>query len=81
MSTNSQPKWFLTSKTIGGVIISVLPTLLPALGLSFSADDTQLFSAVWDAIVQLFGAGLAIVGRFKARGPATVLPTPATPPA
>lgn len=66
------PKWFLKSKTIWGVIISILPALLPAVGLSFSADDTVLISNGGDAIIQAIGAGLAIIGRFFSKGPATI---------
>ncbi len=69
-----EPKWFLKSKTIWGVVISILPALLPVLGLSFSADDTVLISNSGDAIIQAIGAVIAIYGRFVATGPATITP-------
>ena len=57
-------KYFLKSKTILGVILSVLPALLPALGISFSAEDNLLISNAVDAIIQSAGALLAVYGRF-----------------
>lgn len=59
-------KFFLKSKTIIGIIISMLPTLLPAVGLG--TDDTQLVSSNVDTIIQASGALLAVYGRFKAKG-------------
>lgn len=61
-------KFFLKSKTIIGVILSVLPALLPALGISFSADDAQMVSSNIDAVIQAVGAALALYGRFAAGG-------------
>lgn len=61
-------KFFLKSKTIIGVILSALPALLPALGITFSADDAQLVSSGVDALIQAVGAILAVYGRFAAGG-------------
>lgn len=61
-------KFFLKSKTIIGVILSALPALLPALGITFSADDAQLVSSGVDALIQAVGAVLAVYGRFAAGG-------------
>lgn len=61
-------KFFLKSKTIIGVLLSIAPTLLPALGLSFSVEDGQMISAGVDAIIQAVGAVLAVYGRFAAGG-------------
>ncbi len=66
------PKWFLKSKTILGLVISVLPALLPAIGISFGADDTQLVSGAVDGLVQGIGAILALYGRFVAKAPVTI---------
>ncbi len=66
-------KFFLKSKTVIGLIISVLPALLPALGLSFSADDGQLVSGSFDSIMQGVGGVVALYGRFAAGG-ISVLP-------
>lgn len=57
-------KFFLKSKTIIGILISALPTLLPALGFSFSVDDAQMVSTTVDAVVQAGGLLLALYGRF-----------------
>ena len=61
-------KFFLKSKTIIGVIMSVLPALLPALGLSFSVDDAAMVNSTVDALIQAGGAILAVYGRFMAGG-------------
>ena len=61
-------KFFLKSKTIIGVIVSILPVLLPELGVSFSAEDGQLINRFVDLVVQTAGAGMAVYGRFDAGG-------------
>ena len=67
-------KWFVKSKTLIGIVISVLPTILPALGISFGADDLQLVNGFVDASIQLIGASLAIYGRWVATQPVSVRP-------
>lgn len=59
-------KFFLKSKTIIGVIVSILPALLPELGISFSVEDGQLINNSVDAVIQGIGAVLAVYGRFVA---------------
>lgn len=59
-------KYFLKSKTVIGVILSMLPTLLPVFGVSFSEQDGQFVTSSADAILQGIGAALAIYGRFVA---------------
>lgn len=68
------PKWFIKSKTLLGVVLSILPALLPAIGVSFSVDDSQLVSGSVDGILQGIGALLAIYGRFVAKSPVTAAP-------
>lgn len=60
-------KIFLKSKTIWGVLIAALPALLPALGVTFSADDTHMISQLGDAIFQTAGLAIAAYGRFVAK--------------
>lgn len=60
-------KMFLKSKTVIGVVIAALPTLLPALGVDFSAADGQFVSSSVDAIIQGVGSILALYGRFVAK--------------
>jgi len=67
-------KWFLKSKTVLGVILSVLPTLLPLFGVSFSVEDGQLLTASSDSLIQFAGAMLALYGRFKASDVVTITP-------
>lgn len=67
-------KFFLKSKTILGVIISTLPTLLPIAGVSFSPEDGQLLMGGLDYIVQAAGALMAIYGRFTATDKVTLTP-------
>ena len=59
-----EPKWFLQSKTILGLIVSVLPALLPALGISFSGDDVGLVNNLVDSLMPFGGAAFAAYGRF-----------------
>ena len=59
-------KFFLKSKTILGIIISIMPALLPEVGVSFSEADGQLITSTWDSIIQSVGAVLAVYGRFDA---------------
>lgn len=61
-------KFFLKSKTIIGIIVSMLPVLLPEFGVSFSTDDAALINKNVDLIVQAIGASLATYGRFAAGG-------------
>ena len=61
-------KFFLKSKTIIGIIVSILPALLPQIGLSFSAEDGALINSTVDIIIQAAGAILATYGRFAAGG-------------
>lgn len=62
-----ESKIFLKSKTIWGVVIAALPALLPALGVSFSADDTHMISQLGDAVFQAVGLAFAAYGRFVAK--------------
>ncbi len=61
-------RFFLKSKTIIGIIVSILPALLPQLGLSFSAEDGALINTSVDQVIQAFGALIAVYGRFAAGG-------------
>lgn len=60
-------KFFLKSKTIIGIIVSILPALLPQFGVHFTADDGALINHVADLTVQLAGAVLAGYGRVVAK--------------
>jgi len=59
-------KIFLKSKTVWGVIVMVLPTLLPMLGLNLVGDDASLITNTGDALMTFIGGVLAIYGRVKA---------------
>jgi uncharacterized membrane protein (DUF441 family) len=61
-------KFFLKSKTIIGIIVSILPALLPQVGVSFSEADGQLINTTVDQVIQGIGAVLAFYGRFAAGG-------------
>jgi len=65
-------KFFLKSKTIIGVIVGILPSILPQLGVSFSVEDGQLINDFVDLTIEVVGAALAIYGRFVAEEPLTV---------
>jgi uncharacterized protein (TIGR02594 family) len=67
-------KWWAQSKTLWGTLITaaatVLPVVAPAIGVSLPADVIQTFGdqaiTAVQAVVGLFGTGLAIYGRFRA---------------
>jgi hypothetical protein len=61
-------KFFLKSKTVWGVIVMALPTLLPVLGVNLGQDETALITSTGDQFVTAIGGLLAIYGRFKAGG-------------
>jgi|TARA_B110000908_G_scaffold88114_1_gene105056 hypothetical protein len=61
-------KFFLKSKTLWGVIVTLLPVLLPILGVTFAEGSESLITETGDAFVQLLGAALAVYGRFDAGG-------------
>lgn len=61
-------KFFLKSKTIIGAIVSILPVLLPQIGISFSPEDGAMINDTVDKIIHAAGAVLAIYGRFDAGG-------------
>ncbi len=61
-------KNFLSSKTIQGILITVLPIILPLIGISFSADDGAVLSQNIDAIISAVGAIWATYGRIVASG-------------
>jgi|14_taG_2_1085336.scaffolds.fasta_scaffold12387_2 hypothetical protein len=64
-------KFFLKSKTIWGVIMMVVPQVLPIatlFGLPIGDGDVALLGSFGDAALETVGAGLAIYGRFQAGG-------------
>ncbi|MGD1955657.1 MAG: hypothetical protein ACFBZ9_10575 [Sphingomonadales bacterium] len=71
----SQPKWAARSITILGTLLTGAVVLAPVVGLNFGQDDAALITQGWDAVLEVIGIGTAIVGRFKASRPVTLLPT------
>ena len=69
-----EPKWFVTSKTVIGVIVSVLPVLLPSFGITFSPEDGTFVSGNVDMVIQAVGAILALYGRFVAKNSLSIAP-------
>ena len=67
-------KWFVKSKTILGIFLSVLPTILPIFGVSFGEDDAKLINGFVDASIQLAGVALAIYGRWVAKESVSIKP-------
>lgn len=74
-----EPKWFLQSKTILGLIVSILPALLPAVGVSFSGDDVGLVNGLVDSLMTFGGALFAAYGRWVAKSPVSAALKPGTP--
>ena len=60
-------KGFFTSKAIWGSIISVAATVLPMLGISFTAADGAEVSGWIEQIIAIAGAAFAMYGRVVAK--------------
>lgn len=65
---NPEIKSLFASKTVWGVVIAALPTVLAVFG--YKVSDVAAFSAgadqLVDGIITLVGSALAIYGRLKA---------------
>lgn len=59
-------KFILKSKTVVGVAIGFVPTLMALIGVDWSAEQTQEIKVLIDAGITLAGAGIAIWGRYSA---------------
>ena len=79
VNPSPNPKWFLKSKTIIGVLAAAIPTLLPVLGVGSDPQDGVLIQSVADRVIELGGLGIAVWGRFSASSPVTILPTKKKP--
>lgn len=69
-----QPKWFLKSKTIIGLLITVLPTMAELFGLTLIPGDVNFISAEMDKAIMGMGAVLVVIGRFKSTTSIKLLP-------
>lgn len=69
-----QPKWFLKSKTIIGLLITVLPTVAELFGLTLTPGDVNFISAEMDKVIMGMGAALVVIGRFKSTTSVKLLP-------
>ncbi len=69
-----QSKWFLKSKTIIGLFITILPTVAELLGLTLTQGDVNFISAEVDKIIMGVGAILVMIGRFKSTTSIKLLP-------
>lgn len=65
-------KWFAKSKTIWGLVIAFLVTILPEMGISFTEDDGALFTSMFDMVLEVISLGFAAYGRFVATEPLTI---------
>ena len=68
------PKLAITSSTIWGIAISVLPGILKAFHINLAPGWDAAAADFTAATVQAFGAILAIWGRFKADRKLVLLP-------
>ncbi len=69
-----ETKWFLKSKTVIGLLITILPTVAALIGWNLSADDTAFINSEVDKVITGVGAVLSLVGRFKSNSTVTLLP-------
>ena len=69
-----ETKWFATSTTVIGLVLTALVTFAPMIGLSFSADDAQLVSANIDKVLQGVFLLVSMWGRIRAAQPLSLMP-------
>lgn len=65
-------KFFVKSKTIWGLTVAFAIGVLPVLGVSFTAEDSVLFTELFDSILQTASLAFAAYGRVVASAPLTV---------
>ncbi len=58
-------KFFLKSKTVQGGILALAPVLLPMLGVSWGADETELLNSTMDTVLQAIGVLWIAYARWK----------------
>jgi hypothetical protein len=63
----SEVKNPLASKTVWGVIIMFLPTLLGFFGYDLDASKIAVLNESYDTIAAFVGGALALYGRFTAK--------------
>lgn len=71
---NERPKWFLTSKTIIGIIIAAAGLVLDAADVALIENAANVLLAAAPEIVGAIGLLLAAFGRAKAKKPLKALP-------
>jgi hypothetical protein len=67
-------KFFLFSKTIQGVLITLIPVVTSLLGWEWSAEDTGGINEMINLGLALGGAAWAFYGRRKAQVPLKLIP-------
>jgi len=67
-------KFFLYSKTIQGILITLIPVIAGLVGWEWSADDTGGINEIINLGLAFAGAGWAWYGRRKATGGITLTP-------
>ena len=60
-------KNIVKSRTIWGVIIAALPTILPIFGVDLTKSDYELIATMGNQFITLTGSALAIYGRYIAK--------------
>jgi hypothetical protein len=73
MSIEKLKKFVLKSKTILGVVIAALPDITDYLA---QAEGSGLIPEKYQPTVRAVGLALAVVGRWTAKLPLTVIPKP-----
>ncbi len=65
-------KFILKSKTIWGVLIAAVPTILAQFG--YDMGNPELLNGIVNEIFEVVGAVLAVFGRIVAEGPIAIKP-------
>lgn len=73
-------KWFVTSKTIQGIVVMALPILRTIFGWEWATAEAGAdLSLVIDQLITLVGGGWALYGRVTATKTISVVPVSTTP--
>lgn len=69
------PTWFIKSRRIWGIGITLLSTLAPVFGIGLAPEIIAGLSVAPDTIGQLIGLGITLWGSIKARGGISLTPS------
>lgn len=69
-----ESKWMALSKTVVGILVSLLTVLLPEAGIQFGEEEGALVTQGWDSVIVALSSVLALYGRITAKATLTITP-------